>query len=189
MSNAQRLRAVTALVTLGLAQACRPFQSPERHARLQSGLARVWPALSESSLTVRTVLAKDTIGVGERAQLLYFVINGGSPKPFWNDPGLSWFLVEAEEGPPLTPRSAGARTESFGPQVRLMIPARSMLVRLVDLSCIVAPYGQQVAGACDYGWNFSRPGRYRVIASYHGTQVQNPGQPNVLADTVTLIVR
>jgi hypothetical protein len=191
-----RYKQFTVLSSLVLASCSGRVDEPARPNVSTGGphlaLARLLGPESDSALSLKTELLRDTIAVGEPVRILYTIVNPYRPRPFVNDPDNYEFVVETETGRVIAPTySQGSMTRNWGQRVLLTLPAPSILGQVVDLTCMHAPYSEKRPRACEWGFAFKEPGDYRVITRYKFGDARLPmtTEPILLADTSALVVR
>lgn len=149
-------------------------------------------ARRDSGLEMRILLSADTITAAGAVEAMYFVVNGPTPTPFLNHPGIIGVRVETDDGKDApVAKSTSATPTPSGTEAEMTLPAHGVLGQRENLRCVritgYAPTGQ---GGSDCGivYRLNARGRYRVIAQYSPPHEGRFAHP-LIADTAVLVIR
>ncbi len=192
MNGQLRMPRLAPLAVLALTMACVDSDGAQQMTQRVPLVSRLVNDMSDSGLSLRAVLLRDTVQVGDPIQIIYFVVNSERPTEFHNSPDMFSFRVESENGNPIQPYTAGSITRAWGTSVELTLPARAALAQLIDVGCIYPAYSNAEQSGCEYGFALERPGEYKVIVSYQrgDPSLHRPDfEPVSLSDTVDIVIR
>lgn len=146
----------------------------------------------EAGLEMRILLSADTITAAGAVEAMYFVVNGPTPTPFLNHPGIIGVRVETEDGKDApVAKSTSATPTPSGTQAEITLPSHGVLGQRENLRCVritgYAPTGQSGSG-CGIVYRLNAQGRYHVIAQYNPPH-EGRFAHALIADTAVLVIR
>ncbi len=146
-----------------------------------------WPA----GLSLVVVTVDDTVREGDRVQIGYAIRNRGSAMRFRNDP-LDFGLEVSGPRGEIRPQQQ-LEFPSLGDLPDLYLPDGSMLVNIIDITCINGQYFLKSRSDCIASFPLGL-GEFRVIITYRGTVVSDSVDTRAqatgprLVDTTTVVI-
>ncbi|HEX8391165.1 MAG TPA: hypothetical protein VF665_02315 [Longimicrobium sp.] len=151
-----------------------------------------------SQPTLEVIPVRDTVGRGEPVRVAYLLYNPGDEREMRYGERMVGFTVTSPDGKPLPQHTNPALMEGEFPPARTKLPRNGLVGGVVDLTC-GAPVHPEAAGearACGWRYDFSTPGRYRLVAHYYTLSRPDVANPragvnflDLKSDTAVVVVK